>query len=87
MSANINNESETGIIMKEGDYDAATKTITYDGESVSHPHNEFPAGTKMHFHSLLKLIDQNHFSVEWHELVNGEEIVRTELVYTRTSSK
>ncbi|MBC8110960.1 MAG: DUF1579 family protein [Verrucomicrobia bacterium] len=82
-SSNINNESNTGIITLEGTYNPATKIITYEGESVSHFHRDIVPGTMMKFLVLLKFIDNDHFTLEQRESIDGKEIVTTELKYTR----
>ena len=84
VSTYINNEFETGIILLEGSYDAGTKIITYDGETLSPPRRDAPAGTKRKFHVLLKFIDDNHYTLEWHESIGGKELFDTVLNFTRT---
>ena|SRR5215470_8457268 len=84
--SHISNESNTGIIAMEGNYNPATKTITYDGESVSHFHRDIAPGTLIHFHVLVKLVDSDHFIFEQHESINGKEIIKTELKYERVKS-
>ncbi|MEP6611310.1 MAG: DUF1579 family protein [Mucilaginibacter sp.] len=69
VSSYINNEFETGIILLEGNYNGGTKIITYDGETLSPPGGNLPAGTMRKFHVLLKFIDDNHYTLEWHESV------------------
>ena len=86
-SANISNESNTGIITMEGSYDPITKTITYEGTSASHFHHDIVPGTVMQFRVLVKLVDRDHFILEHHESIGGKEIVVTELKYTRIKSK
>ncbi len=85
-SSNINNESNTGMISMEGSYNPGTKTITYEGESVSHIHHDIAPGTMMQFRVLVRLIDSDHFILEQHESINGKEIIATELKYTRIKS-
>lgn len=82
-SSNINNESNTGIITMEGSYDPSTKTITYEGESISHFHPDITPGTIIQFRVLVKFIDSDRFILEHHESIDGKEIVTTELKYTR----
>ncbi|MDP9078665.1 MAG: DUF1579 domain-containing protein [Bacteroidota bacterium] len=83
VSAYINNEFETGIIMLEGSYDAGTRIITYDGETLSPPRGNASAGTMRKFHVLLKFIDDNHYTLEWHESIGTKELFDTVLNFTR----
>jgi len=83
VSSYINNESETGIILLEGAYDADKKIITYDGETVSAPKQNLPAGAMRKFRVLLKFIDNNHYMLEWHESAGGKELFDTVLKFTR----
>jgi len=83
VSAYINNEFETGIILLEGSYDASAKIITYDGETLSPPRGDAPAGTVRKFHVLLKFINDSHYTLEWHESIGGKELFDTVLNFTR----
>lgn len=67
----------TGIVMSEGDYDAATKTFTYTGEMEMMP------GMKQKFREVLKLTDKSHMSFEWYEDRGGKEVKTMEINYTR----
>jgi hypothetical protein len=79
----INNESNPGVIMMEGSYDPETKTIAYEGESVSHFHPDMVAGTKVEFRVKVKIIDSDQFVYEQVEWVDGRKVVTTELRFTR----
>jgi hypothetical protein len=81
--SHISNESNTGIITMEGNYNPATRTISYEGESVSHFHRDIAPGTMMHFRVLVKFIDSDHLILEQHESIDGKEIITTELKYQR----
>ncbi|WP_158642869.1 DUF1579 family protein [Mucilaginibacter ginsenosidivorax] len=83
ISAYINNEFETGIILLEGSYDPGTKIITYDGETLSPPRGDAPAGAMRKFHVLLKFINDSHYTLEWHESIGGKELFDTVLNFTR----
>jgi hypothetical protein len=85
-SATINNESNTGLITLEGSYDPSTRTITYEGESVAHFHKNIAPGTMMQFRDLVKFVDSDHYILEHHESIDGNEIITTELKYTRIRS-
>ncbi|MGF7082824.1 DUF1579 family protein [Mucilaginibacter sp. UYCu711] len=83
VSSYINNEFETGIILLEGDYNTASKTITYEGETLSPPRINLPAGSMRKFHVLLKFIDNDHYTLEWHESICGKQLFDTVLNFTR----
>jgi hypothetical protein len=42
-----------------------------------------PAGTMRKFHMLLKFIDDDHYTLEWHESIGGKELFDTVLNFTR----
>ena len=50
---------DTGIMMSEGDYDAATKTFTYTGEIEAIP------GMKQKNRKVVKIIHKDHHTFEW----------------------
>jgi len=50
---------DTGIMMSEGDYDAATKTFTYTGEI------EAIFGMKQKNREVVKIIHKDHHTFEW----------------------
>lgn len=79
----INNEFETGIILLEGSYDAGTKIITYNGETLSPPGQNASPVTTRKFHVLLKFIDSDHYTLEWHESIGEKELFDTVLNFTR----
>jgi hypothetical protein len=87
VKAVIGNEFETGIIMMEGSYDSATRTITYEVETASHQHKDMEPGTVMEFRYLVKLADKDHFVIENQEFIAGKKIHTTELKYTRINRK
>lgn len=67
----------TGIMMSEGDYDAATKTFTYTGEFEMMP------GMKQKIRETLKITDKDHLFFEWYEDRGGKEMKTMEISYTR----
>ena len=67
----------TGILMSEGDYDPATKSLTYTGEYEAMP------GMKTAIREVVKLTDKDHMSFEWYENRGGQEMKTMEISYTR----
>jgi hypothetical protein len=67
----------TGIMLSEGTYDPATKTITYTSEEEPMP------GVKMKVRELLKLTDQDHHTFEFYEDRGGTEVKTMEITSTR----
>jgi hypothetical protein len=67
----------TGIMMSEGDYDAATKTFTYTSEI------EMVPGMKQKIRETVKITDKDHHIFEWYENRNGQEAKTMEISYTR----
>jgi hypothetical protein len=67
----------TGIMMSEGNYDAATKTFTYTGEMEMMP------GMKQKVREVLKMTDKDHMMFEWYEDRGGKEAKTMEIDYTR----
>jgi Protein of unknown function (DUF1579) len=68
----------TGIMMSEGDYDAATKTFTYIGEFEMMP------GMKQKIRETLKITDKDHMDFEWYEDRGGKEMKTMEINYTKS---
>jgi hypothetical protein len=67
----------TGIMMAEGDYDPATKSLTYTSEMEMMP------GMKTKVRSVVKLTDKDHHAFEWYEDRGGQEVKTMEINYTR----
>ena len=67
----------TSITMSEGTYDAASKTFTYLGEEESVP------GNKTKTRQSIKILDHDHYVMEWYETHDGKEAKMMELDYTR----
>jgi hypothetical protein len=67
----------TGVMMSEGDYDAATKTFTYTGEYEMMP------GMKQKIREVVKMTDKDHHLFEWYEDRGGKEAKTMEISYTR----
>jgi hypothetical protein len=69
----------TGIMNSEGTYDAATKTLTYRSELEMMP------GMKSKIRMSIKVIDQDHHTMEFYEDRGGTEVKNMEIAYTRKS--
>lgn len=69
----------TGIMSLEGDYDPATKSISYRADYEMMP------GMKMKIHEVIKLIDKDHRLFEWYEDRGGTEVKTMEISYARKS--
>ncbi|MCX6923257.1 MAG: DUF1579 domain-containing protein [Verrucomicrobia bacterium] len=67
----------TGIMMSEGTYDPATKTLTYSAEYEMMP------GMKTKARQLIKIIDSDHHTMEFYENRGGKEVKVMEITYTR----
>lgn len=68
----------TGIMMAEGDYDPAAKTLTYNSEMEMMP------GMKTKVREVVTLTDKNHHTFEWYENRGGQEVKTMEISYTRS---
>lgn len=67
----------TGIMITEGTYDAASKSITYTGEFEMMP------GMKSKVREVVKFTDKNHMSMEYFEDRGQGEMKGMEITYTR----
>jgi uncharacterized protein DUF1579 len=67
----------TGIMITEGTYDAAAKTITYDGEFEMMP------GMKSKVREVIKLTDKDHMTMEYYEDRGQGENKSMEINYKR----
>ena len=67
----------TGIMTMQGDYDPASKTLTYAGEVEPFP------GMKQTIREALKITDKDHMFLEWYEPRDGKEVKTMEINYTR----
>ncbi len=67
----------TGIMMMEGTYDPATKSITYIGEEEPMP------GMKMKVKQVIKEIDVDHRVMEFFEDHGGTDVKMMEIAYAR----
>ena len=68
----------TGIIMMEGTYDPAAKTLTYIGEEQPAP------GMKIPMRQTVKYTDKDHHVLEYFENHGGPEGKIMEITYTRS---
>jgi hypothetical protein len=67
----------TGIEFSDGTYDPATKTFTYNSEMEPMP------GMKTQVREVIKIVDNNHHTLEWYENRGGAEAKTMEINYTR----
>jgi hypothetical protein len=67
----------TGIMITEGTYDAATKSITYTGEF------EMAPGMKSKVREVVKFTDKTHMSMEYYEDRGQGEAKSMEITYTK----
>jgi Protein of unknown function (DUF1579) len=67
----------TGIMITEGTYDAATKSITYTGEF------EMAPGMKSKVREVVKFTDKTHMSMEYFEDRGQGEAKSMEINYTK----
>lgn len=67
----------TGIAILEGTYDPATKTLTYYTEE------EMVPGVKTKARQTIKILDHDHYVLEWYENHGGAETKTMEINYTR----
>ncbi|HEY6130325.1 MAG TPA: DUF1579 family protein [Candidatus Acidoferrum sp.] len=78
-SAMVDNHFDTGILLFEGSYDPATRTISYTNET------EDSAGMKQKNWKLIRFVDKNHYIEEGYVEEKGSKTKVTELNYTRAS--
>ncbi len=69
----------TGILISEGTYDPATKTLTYYAEYEPMP------GMKAKTRQVIKCTDKDHHTMEYFEDRGGKETKVMEIAYTRKS--
>ena len=69
----------TGIEFSEGTYDPATKSLTYTSEMEPMP------GMKTKVREVIKIVDDNHMTLEWYETQKGKERKTMEIAYTKKS--
>src|SRR5437762_13128314 len=74
----IDNAS-TSVTVFEGTYDAPSRTFTYIAETEPQP------GKKTKVREQIKLIDSDHYTLEWFEEHGGREIKTIEIAYSRGS--
>jgi hypothetical protein len=68
----------TGIMMMEGTYDPTAKAVTYTGEEEPMP------GMKIKVRQVVKVMDNDHRSIEFYEDRGGTEVKTMEITYTRS---
>jgi len=68
----------TGIMLMEGTYDPASKTLTYLGEEEPMP------GMKFNVRQSVTYADKDHHKMEFFEVHGGKEIKVMEIVYERS---
>jgi hypothetical protein len=69
----------TGIMLMEGTYDPAAKTLTYIGEEEPLP------GMKFKVRETVIYTDKDHHKMEYFEVHDGGEVKIMEIDYTRSS--
>jgi len=67
----------TGMMVSEGTYDEATKTLTYTGQMTD------PMGTDMNVREVIKKTDKDHSTFEMYVDMGGKEMKNMEIKYTR----
>jgi hypothetical protein len=67
----------TGIMLSEGDYDAASKSLTYRTECEMMP------GVKTKIREVIKITDKDHRTFEFYEDRGGTEVKTMEIKYAR----
>jgi len=67
----------TGIMVSEGTYDEATKTLTFTGEMTD------PMGTDMNVREVITAPDKDHSLFEMYVDMGGNEMKTMEIKYTR----
>jgi hypothetical protein len=67
----------TGMMLSEGTYDPGTKTFSYLGEYEVMP------GVKQKMHELVKIVDNDHYTLEMLDDHGGQEAKTVEIAYTR----
>ena len=73
----IDNAS-TGPTIFEGNYNPASRTFTYTSET------ELKPGQKTKVREVIKVIDDNHYNLDWYETHGGHDIKTIEITHTRS---
>lgn len=76
----IANHWSTGYMRCGGSYDSTTSTLTYEGELEPAP------GIIVKVIRIIKFVDPDHYTEEWHRSISGKEIQRSEAICTRVNS-
>jgi uncharacterized protein DUF1579 len=71
----------TGIMMSEGTYDPATKTMTYTADYQMTP------SMKQQIREVITLTDKDHMKFEWLENRGGQDVKTMQIDYTRAGKK
>ena len=69
----------TGVSLMTGSYDKATRAFTFRG-SVPDP---MAPATQVKVRQVVKITDDDHHTMEWHEARAGKEAKTMEITYTR----
>jgi hypothetical protein len=69
----------TGQLLTNGSYDAASKTFTFRGErdDIVKP------GTKIKVRETVRVLDANTHVLQWYEIRGGKEALAMEITYKR----
>ena len=71
--------ASTSVTVFEGTYDPRSRTFTYTAETEAQP------GKRTKVREQIKLIDGDHYTLEWFEEHGGREIKTIEIAYSRAS--
>jgi hypothetical protein len=77
----IGNYLNSAILLYEGSYDSATKTITFDSEFEPVP------GMKTKDHFLFIFLDNDHYKWEYYQDENGKYRKGSEIEFTKAGEK
>lgn len=70
---------DTMIMYMTGQYDAATKTLTYTGQMD----DPVKPGTTVKVRQVVRLVSPDAHVMEWYETRNGKEVKTMEVTYNR----
>ncbi|MGO1003652.1 DUF1579 family protein [Lysobacter sp. CA196] len=69
-------------ILFVGDYDSASKVYTLKGE-LGVPYQSYSAEDEFKINEIIRIVDQNNFVVEWHDIVDGKSVPAMKIEYVR----
>ncbi|ALN83139.1 hypothetical protein LA76x_5037 [Lysobacter antibioticus] len=65
-----------------GNYDAASKTYTLKGE-LGVPYQSYSKEDEFKIDEITRIVDRNHFVVEWYDIVEGKSVPAMRIEYER----